>query len=71
MFPDHYLDNLQCEWNIHAEDGQQIQITFHSISTERNFDLIHVIDGNCWDHRNVMATISGMAINYIVGMDKS
>ena len=59
MFPNHYPGNLDCEWRILAEEGQQVQITFHSVATERNFDVVQVIDGPCWDSSNVMATISG------------
>ena len=59
MFPNRYPGNLDCEWRILAEEGQQVQITFHSVATERNFDVVQVIDGPCWDGSNVMATISG------------
>ena len=59
MFPNRYPGNLDCEWRISAEEGQQVQITFHSVATERNFDVVQVIDGPCWDRSSVMATISG------------
>ena len=59
MFPDRYPGNLECEWSIVAEKGQQVQITFHTVRTERNFDLVQVKDGSCWDRSKVLATISG------------
>ena len=59
MFPNRYPGNLNCEWRISAEEGQQVQITFHAVATERNFDIVQVIDGTCWDSSNVMATLSG------------
>lgn len=41
-----YPNNASCSWKIQPANGGKVQLTFNSLNTEADYDLIKVYDGN-------------------------
>lgn len=43
--PNNYPDNAYCRWKISVPVNKKVLVTFHSLKTQKNNDLVEVYDG--------------------------
>lgn len=48
-YPDSYPNLQMCSWSINVEKGYNITLYFEFFQTEREFDVLEVFDGNCFE----------------------
>ena len=43
--PNSYPDNAYCRWKISVPAGKKVMVTFNSLKTQKNKDLVEIYDG--------------------------
>lgn len=58
-FPASYPNNLDCTWNIVADEGEHVQIQFEFIVLEDHYDRLTLCNGMSCSSLFTLADISG------------
>ena len=55
QYPNKYLNNGNCSWDIGGPPGTKFELIFKDFDTEKNYDFLYIYDGNSQSSNQIAA----------------